>query len=215
MCGNFRHPKYILLEMFQGGKITACHKYQLIISFHICIQTKGIKRKRACEWNTTYKLLLNCWNTWSLFSFISSFFITVNYLSFSMYEEWGLPVTWIVSYMRKTHNRMWFSPFPVFHFWVINSNPTQQYNKTIKQTLKQCNNIIQKETIWRYANINPAPPNLHTTIKLHKPNTTISPISNWKNTPTYELAKYKIFVSSINNLVKRLNTVHKKYYNIN
>jgi hypothetical protein len=27
----------------------------------------------------------------------------------------------------------------------INKVPTQQYQKTIKQTLKQCNNIIQKE----------------------------------------------------------------------
>jgi hypothetical protein len=29
------------------------------------------------------------------------------------------------------------------------------YNTTIlKQTLKQCNNIIQKETMWKYMNMN-------------------------------------------------------------
>jgi hypothetical protein len=38
--------------------------------------------------------------------------------------------------------------------------------------------------------MNPAPPNFHTTIKLHKPNTGIRPIINWKNAPAYELAKY-------------------------
>jgi hypothetical protein len=32
-------------------------------------------------------------------------------------------------------------------FSVINNNPTQDYQKAIKQTPKQCNNIIQKETI--------------------------------------------------------------------
>jgi hypothetical protein len=30
---------------------------------------------------------------------------------------------------------------------VMNNNTTQHYQKTIKQTLKQCNIIIQKETI--------------------------------------------------------------------
>jgi hypothetical protein len=75
-------------------------------------------------------------------------------------------------------------------FTVINNNPTQHYQKTIKQTLKQCNNIIQKETIWRYTNTNPALPNLHATIKLHKPNTPIRPIINWKHAPVYELAKH-------------------------
>jgi hypothetical protein len=37
----------------------------------------------------------------------------------------------------------------------MNKNPTQQYKKIIKQTLKQCNDIIQKEHKWRYINMNP------------------------------------------------------------
>jgi hypothetical protein len=36
---------------------------------------------------------------------------------------------------------------------------------------------------------NPMAPSLHATIKLHKPNTHIRPIINWKNAPAYELAK--------------------------
>jgi hypothetical protein len=46
-----------------------------------------------------------------------------------------------------------------------NNNPTKHYQKIIKQTLKESNNIIQKETIWRYTNMNPTPPSLHSTIK--------------------------------------------------
>jgi hypothetical protein len=37
--------------------------------------------------------------------------------------------------------------------------------------------------------MNPAPPNLHATIKLHKPNSPIRSIINWKKASAYELAK--------------------------
>jgi hypothetical protein len=75
----------------------------------------------------------------------------------------------------------------------INSNPTQKYQKRIKQILKQNKNITQKEHTWKYTNMNPTPPILLTTIKLHKPGTPIRPIIiiiNWKNTPAYKLAKH-------------------------
>jgi hypothetical protein len=74
------------------------------------------------------------------------------------------------------------------HFIKNDKNPTQQFQKIIKQILKQCNNIIQKDK-WKYVNMNPTAPNLHGTIKLHKPNTPIRPIINWKNAPAYGLAK--------------------------
>jgi hypothetical protein len=38
--------------------------------------------------------------------------------------------------------------------------------------------------------MNPTAPNLHATIKLHKHNTPLRPITNWKNAPAYELAKH-------------------------
>jgi hypothetical protein len=39
--------------------------------------------------------------------------------------------------------------------------------------------------------MNPTPPTLHATIKLHKPGTPIRAIINWKNPPAYELAKLR------------------------
>jgi hypothetical protein len=36
--------------------------------------------------------------------------------------------------------------------------------------------------------MNPTAPNLHATIKLHKPNTPLRPEINWKNAPAYKLA---------------------------
>jgi hypothetical protein len=38
------------------------------------------------------------------------------------------------------------------NFVTINNNPTQQYQKEIKQTLKQCKHIIQKEEILEIHN---------------------------------------------------------------
>jgi hypothetical protein len=43
-------------------------------------------------------------------------------------------------------------------FTMIISNPTQYYQKIIKQTLKQCNNTIQKENIGKYTKMNPHSP---------------------------------------------------------
>jgi hypothetical protein len=37
--------------------------------------------------------------------------------------------------------------------------------------------------------MNPTAPKFHATIKLHKENTPIRPIINWRNAPAYELAK--------------------------
>jgi hypothetical protein len=50
--------------------------------------------------------------------------------------------------------------------------------------------MIQKEQKWKYTNMNPTAPNLHATIKLHKQNAPIRPITNWRNAPAYELAKH-------------------------
>jgi hypothetical protein len=75
-------------------------------------------------------------------------------------------------------------------FVLINKDPTSHYQKIIKHMLKQCNNTIQKEQKWKYTNMNPTAPNLHATIKLHKQNTPIRPIINWRNAPAYELAKH-------------------------
>jgi hypothetical protein len=63
------------------------------------------------------------------------------------------------------------------HFIKINNNPTKQYQQIIKETLKQCNKIIQEENRWKYMNMNPTVPKLYATIKLHKLNTPIRPIS--------------------------------------
>jgi hypothetical protein len=75
-------------------------------------------------------------------------------------------------------------------FILINNAPTKNYQKAIKHTLTQCNNIIPEENKWKYINMNPTAPTLRATIKLHKQNTPIGPIINWRNVPAYELARH-------------------------
>jgi TusA-related sulfurtransferase len=40
-------------------------------------------------------------------------------------------------------------------FTLLNNNPTQNYQKTRKLIIAQCNNIIPKENKWKYTNMNP------------------------------------------------------------
>jgi hypothetical protein len=104
-------------------------------------------------------------------------------------------------------------------FTIINNNPTQRYQKKIKQTLKKCGNIVQKE------NMEIQKHDLHGTkytcnSKLHKPNMPIRTIINWKNAPTYKIAKkliktlhsdlnlpYTYNVCNSNHLMTELKTI--------
>jgi hypothetical protein len=52
--------------------------------------------------------------------------------------------------------------------------------------------------------MNPAAPNLHATIKLHKHNTPIRPIVGWKQAPAYQLAKQ--LVSTLHDYLQLPNT---------
>jgi hypothetical protein len=45
-------------------------------------------------------------------------------------------------------------------FVLLNNDPTQNYQKAIKRTMTQCNDIIPKENKWKYINMNPTPPTL-------------------------------------------------------
>jgi hypothetical protein len=60
-------------------------------------------------------------------------------------------------------------------FITINNSPAQCYQGEIKQTLKQCVNIIQKKTMEIHT-LESHAPSMHATIKVHKPNTPIRPI---------------------------------------
>jgi hypothetical protein len=63
--------------------------------------------------------------------------------------------------------------------------------------------------------MNPTAPNLHATIKLHKQNTPIIPVVNWRNSPAYNMAKFVtktlketlnlLFTYNIKNSIQQIN----------
>jgi len=49
--------------------------------------------------------------------------------------------------------------------------------------------IVQKHERRKYITLNPIPPTVRGVIKIHKEDSPIIPIVNWKNAPAYKLAK--------------------------
>jgi hypothetical protein len=66
--------------------------------------------------------------------------------------------------------------------------------------------------------MNSTAPNLHTTIKLHKQNTPIRPVINWKYSPAYNIAKFVsnilqetlnlLYTCNIKNYIKLINDLN-------
>jgi len=66
--------------------------------------------------------------------------------------------------------------------WRITKADSQcDYEKT-KQPL------IHKDEKWKYIYLNPSPPMIRGLIKIHKTDSPVRPIINWKNAPAYKLA---------------------------
>jgi hypothetical protein len=49
--------------------------------------------------------------------------------------------------------------------------------------------LINKNSRWKYINLNPSAPTIKGLIKLHKIDQPIRPVVNWRNAPAYKLAK--------------------------
>jgi hypothetical protein len=76
------------------------------------------------------------------------------------------------------------------NFKNLNNNPTDKFQKSIKENLKQCNMIINKKQIKHLTQNKPQAPRHKAQIKLHKQGNPIRPVVNKKNAPAYKLAKY-------------------------
>ena len=70
-----------------------------------------------------------------------------------------------------------------------NDNPTVKFQKDMRITLNECRHILYTNNKWRYINLNPSTPVMRGLVKIHKEDTPIHPIVNFKNAPTYNLAK--------------------------
>jgi len=83
---------------------------------------------------------------------------------------------------------------------------TKKLQKAIRNTINECQHVIHKSNIWKYVNLNPMTPTIRGLVKLYKEDAPIRPITNWRNAPSYKLAKM---------LTKKLHTYIPIPYNFN
>ena len=69
----------------------------------------------------------------------------------------------------------------------LKTDPTQKFQRTVQNTLKQCKNIIDPIKIKQVHQMNPQAPKLKAKIKIHKPEAPIRPVINNTNAPTNKL----------------------------
>ena len=70
-----------------------------------------------------------------------------------------------------------------------NDNFTTKFQKDVRNTLNECRKITDKNNEWRYINLNQSAPVMRGLLKIHKFGTPIRPVVNFRNAPTYNLAK--------------------------
>ena len=66
---------------------------------------------------------------------------------------------------------------------------TKKLQRDIRNTVNICRDIIPEDDKWRYINLNPTIPTIRGLVKIHKENSPLRPVINWKNAPAYKVAK--------------------------
>jgi hypothetical protein len=75
------------------------------------------------------------------------------------------------------------------NFHISNTDPTTSYQKQVRKTINNSTTMINKNSRWKYINLNASAPTIKGLIKLHKTGQPIRPVINWRNAPAYKLAK--------------------------
>ncbi|XP_067630502.1 uncharacterized protein [Eurosta solidaginis] len=102
----------------------------------------------------------------------------------------------------------------------MREDPTDEYQKQIKVAIKNATNIVDSNMAYRLVQMNPSAPPLVVLPKIHKPDTPMRPIINFKSAPCYKLSKYlktilidtlelrnEYAIANTTELIERLETV--------
>jgi hypothetical protein len=81
------------------------------------------------------------------------------------------------------------------HYFISSKNfeqaphdPTKKLQRNIRTAVKDCKEVIPKESKLKYISVNLTTPRMRGLIKIHKTEFPIRPVVNWKNAPAYKLA---------------------------
>ena len=75
------------------------------------------------------------------------------------------------------------------NFTLTPQDNTKGLQRIMRTAINECKDIIPKEAKWRHVSLNPTAPKIRGLIKIHKEDSPIRPVVNWKNAPTYKLAR--------------------------
>ena len=95
----------------------------------------------------------------------------------------------VVLMLRKDYNAKVQDFINNNSFTTLKKDPTQTFQSRVKETIRNCPTLIPKEQRLRLTNMNPTPPNIRGLPKIHKTNSPIRPIVNWRDAPAYKMAK--------------------------
>ena len=76
------------------------------------------------------------------------------------------------------------------NFTEIKTDPTNKYQKILRDSLNQCNHVIYKNLIKTLITHGPTAPRLQARIKTHKEHYPIRPVINSINAPSHNTAKF-------------------------
>jgi len=69
------------------------------------------------------------------------------------------------------------------NFTTANADITKTLQKELRNTINECQNVIQKVEKWKLMNLNPTAPTMKGLIKVHKEGIPIRLAVNWRNVP--------------------------------
>lgn len=72
----------------------------------------------------------------------------------------------------------------------VKKDPTDEYQTKIKEIIRRATRIIKPDISHTLTMMNPSAPSMIALPKIHKPNTPMRPIINYKSAPSYKLSKY-------------------------
>ena len=108
-----------------------------------------------------------------------------------------------ITYQENYHNKI--QNFIVDNnFATINNDPAKIFQKVLRSLVNECQTLIRKKEKWKYINLNPSAPTISGLLKIHKFDSPIRPVVNWKQAPAYKIAK---ILSKNSN-----NTSHSRTY---
>lgn len=75
------------------------------------------------------------------------------------------------------------------NFTITKNDITKKFQRDLRNSINECQQIIPKEDRWKYINLKPTVPKIRGLVKIHKEDALIRPIVNWKNAQACKLAK--------------------------